>query len=158
MARAILRWLVGAAVMLGLLAMTVAASGCASSGQESSIPPGDEPFRAFGNMTTFADEMVWAAYRYAVSNPQVLQYIPCYCGCGSQGHASNRDCYIKGVAADGSLQYERHAVGCVICIGITRDVMRLEGEGKSLKEIRSYVDATWSRYGPATATPLPPEG
>ena len=31
-------------------------------------------------------------------------------------------------------------------------------EGKSLREIRTYVDATFGDVGPATDTPLPPEG
>ena len=36
---------------------------------------------------------------------------------------------------------------------ITRDVMRMLDEGKSLKDIRNYVEATYSKQGPSTATP-----
>ena len=36
---------------------------------------------------------------------------------------------------------------------ITRDVMRMLDEGKSLKEMRTYVDVKYSRFGPATPTP-----
>ena len=39
---------------------------------------------------------------------------------------------------------------------ITRDVMRMLDQGKSLKEIRAYVDRTYSRFGPSTPTPLVP--
>jgi hypothetical protein len=36
------------------------------------------------------------AYRFAVLNRDVLNYIPCYCGCGeSAGHTSNASCYVK---------------------------------------------------------------
>ena len=35
------------------------------------------------------------AYRFAVLNRQVLQYIPCYCGCIDDGHTSNASCYVK---------------------------------------------------------------
>ena len=31
-------------------------------------------------------------------------------------------------------------------------------EGKSLREIRDYVDATYGKVGPATDTPYPPAG
>ncbi len=36
---------------------------------------------------------------------------------------------------------------------ITRDVMRMLDDGKSVKEIRTYVDTTYSRFGPSTPTP-----
>jgi hypothetical protein len=44
---------------------------------------------------------VQEAYRFAVANPDVLQYMPCYCGCVNQGHTSNKDCYIDAIRADG---------------------------------------------------------
>ena len=40
-------------------------------------------------------EVVRAAYAYAVRRGDVLQYMPCYCGCEKQGHRSNRDCFVK---------------------------------------------------------------
>ena len=40
-----------------------------------------------------------------------------------------------------------------MCINITRDVMRMLDQGKSLKEIRAYVDQTYGRFGPPTPTP-----
>jgi hypothetical protein len=35
------------------------------------------------------------AYRFAIANRDTLRYIPCYCGCGSEGHTSNASCYVK---------------------------------------------------------------
>lgn len=43
-------------------------------------------------------------------------------------------------------------------MGITRDVMRLRGEGKNLRDIRAVIEADWSGAGPGTKTPMPPEG
>jgi hypothetical protein len=41
-------------------------------------------------------------------------------------------------------------------VDITRDVMRLLREGQDLKEIRAYIDAEYSQYGPSTDTqPVP---
>ena len=35
------------------------------------------------------------AYRFAIANRDTLKYIPCYCGCGAEGHTSNASCYFK---------------------------------------------------------------
>jgi hypothetical protein len=41
-------------------------------------------------------EIVRATYAYAARRGDVLQYMPCYCGCERQGHRSNQDCFVKG--------------------------------------------------------------
>jgi hypothetical protein len=92
------------------------------------------------------------AYRFAIANPDTLQKIPCYCGCGAMGHKSNYNCYIKNANTNGQIDFDDHATGCSICVDITRDVMRLQREGKALKDIRAYIDATYSKYGPPTNT------
>jgi hypothetical protein len=40
-----------------------------------------------------APKKISEAYRFAVANRGYLRYIPCYCGCGSDGHTSNASCY-----------------------------------------------------------------
>lgn len=94
------------------------------------------------------------AYRFAVANPEVLSQVPCYCGCGAVGHTSNYDCYVKDVQPSGSIEFDSHALGCSICVDITRDVMRLTQEGKALEDIQTYINRTYSQYGPPT--PLKP--
>ena len=94
-----------------------------------------------------APASVRTAYQFAAANPHVMENIPCYCGCGSIGHASNYDCYVAEVAANGAIRFDGHALGCSICVDITLDAMRLLKEGKSVPEIRAYVDDTYSRYG-----------
>jgi hypothetical protein len=42
-----------------------------------------------------APDEVREAYRFAIANRDTLRYIPCYCGCGEQGHTSNASCYFK---------------------------------------------------------------
>lgn len=39
------------------------------------------------------------AYAYAVEHPEVLRYIPCYCGCGHPdfGHQSNWNCFVRSM-------------------------------------------------------------
>ncbi len=48
------------------------------------------------------DEDTQQAYRFAVDNPRVLQYIPCYCGC-YDAHTSLKDCFVQKVRFDGSV-------------------------------------------------------
>jgi hypothetical protein len=92
---------------------------------------------------------VQQAYQFAVANPDVMQQLPCYCGCGEMGHKSNYACYVSGTDANGKPVYDTHALGCSICVDITQDAMRLLKEGKSVAEIRQYVDATYAKYGPS---------
>ena len=89
------------------------------------------------------------AYQFAAANPDVLTQIPCYCGCGAMGHASNYACYVAGQNEDGSIQYDNHALGCSICVDITLDTMRLIKEGQDVPEIRAYIDTTYAQFGPS---------
>jgi hypothetical protein len=98
---------------------------------------------------------VQAAYDFAATHPDELRKYPCYCGCGSMGHRDNLDCYIKSFDENGLPTYDRHATGCAICVEITSDVMRMRREGQRSTAIRTYIDATYSAYGPTTNTPLP---
>jgi hypothetical protein len=40
-------------------------------------------------------------------------------------------------------------MGCSICVDITVDAMRMLDEGKSMPEIRTFVDQTYSAFGPS---------
>ena len=92
---------------------------------------------------------VQQAYQFAVANPDTLKQFPCYCGCGKMGHTSNYSCYIQDVDGTGKIAYDTHALGCSICVDITQDVMRLQKENKSISEIQTYIDNTYSKYGPS---------
>jgi hypothetical protein len=89
-----------------------------------------------------------AGYRVAMEIPEVLEKMPCYCSCGAIGHESLKHCYIK---ANGS--FEEHASYCDICVNEALDVYMWQKEGVTLKEIRSRIDAKYSRYGESTDTP-----
>ena len=52
---------------------------------------------------------VQEAYRFALANPDVLDVIPCYCGCNGVGHENNRMCYIHSETADGRIVFDSHA-------------------------------------------------
>ncbi len=94
-----------------------------------------------------APSIVQASYQFAAANPDVMKGIPCYCGCGSIGHTSNYSCYVQGVDANGKLSWDDHALGCSLCVNITQDAMRLLKDGKTVPEIKAYVDGTYGKYG-----------
>lgn len=93
--------------------------------------------------------IVQQAYQFNVANPDVMKQIPCYCGCGSMGHTSNYSCYVSSVEVGGKVNYDTHALGCSICVDITQDTMRLLKQGKTVPEIKVYVDQTYAQYGPS---------
>jgi hypothetical protein len=54
-----------------------------------------------------APDEVREAYRFAIANRETLRYIPCYCGCGSEGHTSNASCYVKDSSTPDKLIFDR---------------------------------------------------
>ena len=92
---------------------------------------------------------VQQAYQFAVANPDVLQHLPCYCGCGKMGHTSNYACYVARIDSSGAVAFDAHALGCSICVDITQDAMRLLKQGQSVTDIKQYVDTTYAKYGPS---------
>jgi hypothetical protein len=96
--------------------------------------------------------MAEAAYRYAIDHPNIVKWMPCYCGCGAMGHESNLACYVK---PDGS-GFDEHASYCDICVEITLKTKDLVAQGLSLSEIRQIIDETWGGDYPSTPTALPP--
>jgi len=92
---------------------------------------------------------VQEAYQFNVANPDIMENIPCYCGCENVGHKSNYDCYVSEVDRNGNITFDNHALGCSICVDITQDVMRILKDGKSPQEARAYIDGTYSKYGPS---------
>ena len=56
---------------------------------------------------TKAPANVREAYRFAILNRDTLRYIPCYCGCGSDGHTSNASCYFKDSSAPEQPVFDR---------------------------------------------------
>jgi Protein of unknown function with PCYCGC motif len=51
------------------------------------------------------------AYSWAIAHEPTLRYIPCYCGCGEDGHTSNYSCYVQQVLAGGRVILDPHGFG-----------------------------------------------
>jgi hypothetical protein len=129
-----------------ILLTGLGSSGCSNEAQsELAMYPHDH----LPASVQAAPLVVQRAYQFAAANPDVLDDIPCYCGCGSIGHTSNYACYVAGKDADGQPIFDTHALGCSICVDITNDTMRLMQQGRSGREIRTYIDSAYSKYGPS---------
>lgn len=124
----------------------------ACSGGAQAMDAGNLPMASMDSMPSevkSAPTTVQNAYQFAVANPDVMKQIPCYCGCGNMGHTSNYACYVQDVDAAGAITFDTHALGCSICVDITLDTMRLLKQGKTVPEIKTIVDQTYSQYGPS---------
>jgi hypothetical protein len=159
-------------IYVGLLAASLL-TGCASqdnaqSGQhdhtshQSHAPNGDlqELTASVDQLPSFLnnlDPRITEVYKIAGANRDLLKSIPCYCGCGeSAGHQHNGNCFIKEEKADGSIVWDDHGTRCGVCMEIAVVASKLKQEGKSVKEIRQFIDQAYSQgYAKPTPTPMP---
>jgi len=51
-------------------------------------------------------EFIRAAYAFAARRPDVVRYLPCYCGCEKQGHQSLQFCFVKKRTASGIAEWD----------------------------------------------------
>lgn len=98
-----------------------------------------------------------AAYEFAARHPEVLRYVPCFCGCERHGHGNNEDCFVARREGNGRPVWSPHGIGCGICIDVAREAARLHAAGVSVADIRNAIDRKYkSEYPTSTATPPPP--
>ena len=101
--------------------------------------------------------VIQQVYEFAARHPEVLQYVPCYCGCEREGHTANHSCFVKSRAADGRvLEWDTHGLGCAICLDVGREAMALFNSGLKPLAIREAIDKKYgSRFPSSTPTPRP---
>jgi len=73
------------------------------------LPPLNAAAVAAGSRSV---ETVRSAYEFAARHPEVLSYVPCFCGCQTAGHKHNADCFVAGRTSDGTVtSWDYHGVG-----------------------------------------------
>ncbi len=128
------------------LLVLIFTAGCGSDDKQFTLDMA--PLAEMPREVQQAPEAVRESYQFALANSEILERLPCYCGCGGMGHTSNYSCYANR-NADGTVRFDGHALGCSICVDITLDAMRMLKSGRELSQIRAYVDAEYSKYGPS---------
>ncbi len=104
-------------------------------------------------------EVITAAYRFAAEHPEILTYVPCFCGCERGGHRGNEDCFVKARAANGDVtEWEDHGMECNVCLDVAQQAMQMHASGASVRDIRAAVEAKWAAQATNhTPTPEPPK-
>lgn len=143
-----------AIILLSGIAYAVFSGGSTTAGEPKiqKTPDSKLKFPSY----VYTNPLTLKAYTYAALHPEILEQIPCYCGCvnhGSEGseyrpHRFNRDCFINDKG-----EYDSHAAYCDICIGIAIKVQDYLASGMTLKEARTKIDAEYSLKGEGTKTP-----
>jgi len=102
--------------------------------------------------------VVQQVYEFAARHPEVLNYIPCYCGCEREGHKANHDCFVRSRAANGRIvEWDTHGLGCAVCLDVGRKAMTMFNQGMSVGAIRTAIEREYESRTPShTPTPLPP--
>jgi hypothetical protein len=120
---------------------------------QQNLPPLQFP----GYPTPRSPEVVRAAYTFAAEHPEVLSYVPCFCGCERSGHRGNEDCFVRERAVNGDvIAWEDHGMECAVCLDVADRSRQLFAEGKSVSEIRATVEREWAGKMPShTPTPVP---
>ena len=103
-------------------------------------------------------EVVTAAYQFAAEHPEVLSYVPCFCGCDRAGHTGNSDCFVKSRAANGDvIDWDEHGVECTVCIDVANRSRQMHSSGASVRDIRAAIDKEFGAMSQTrTPTPHPP--
>src|SRR5215211_8203794 len=86
-------------LLIGLIALTILP---ACSSQSSDVHLDMTSMDKMPAEIQSAPVTVQEAYQFASANPDVMKNIPCYCGCGNVGHASNYSCYVSKVDEKGN--------------------------------------------------------
>ena len=102
-------------------------------------------------------DVVRATYDFAAQHPEILSYVPCFCGCGSQGHKANESCFVARRDPKGNvLEWDTHGFGCTICVDVAREAMQLYSSGADVRSIRAAIERKWTPGNEAGKTPTPP--
>jgi len=102
--------------------------------------------------------VVREAYLFAAEHPEILSYVPCFCGCERGGHQGNHDCFVANRDQKGDVTaWEPHGLECTVCIDVATEARQLYASGANVREIRAAVEKKWAGFnGGHTPTPAAP--
>jgi hypothetical protein len=116
--------------------------------QQANLPP--IPFQV-GYTPPRSNQVIAAAYQFAAEHPEILSYVPCFCGCERSGHQGNHDCFVKERAPNGDVvAWDPHGVDCAVCIDVATRSRQMHAAGASARDIRAAVDKEFGAMYPTS--------
>jgi len=142
--------------------LLILSTACSGTGKETHgthrMPNGDlrEETGSAAILPSFLDgqqKIVRQVYQLAAQNAELLEWIPCYCGCGeSAGHRNNLNCFIHEIRDDETVVWDDHGTRCQVCLEIAVLSVQMERQGMPVQDIRQAID---DKYGEGYAAPTP---
>ena len=122
---------------------------------QANLPPLQFP----GHPMSRSPEVMRATYQFAAEHPEILSYVPCFCGCERSGHRGNEDCFVQARDVNGDvIEWNDHGMECAVCLDVANRSMQMHASGASVRDIRATIDKEWApRSTNHTPTPLPPQ-
>jgi hypothetical protein len=121
---------------------------------QSNLPP--LPFQAYAPPRP--PEVVRADYIFAAEHPEILSYVPCFCGCERAGHRGNEDCFVARRDDRGDVtEWEPHGLDCAVCLDVATEARQMFTSGASARDIRAAIEKKWAGQPNHTPTALPPK-
>ena len=100
-----------------------------------------------------------ATFEFAARHPEVMKYIPCFCGCNRGGHKDNHDCFVSGRDAAGKVKsWEPHALECQVCVEVAHQTLQMYNSGATVFAIREAIEKKYAGAPNHTPTPMPKRG
>lgn len=102
-------------------------------------------------------EQMQIIYQAAAQHQEVLEYIPCYCGCAESGdHKDSYACFVYDYKENGEVMWDDHGTRCGVCLETAAESIIQYKDGKSISEIREYIDEKYKEgYAEPTPTKMP---
>jgi hypothetical protein len=150
--------------LAAILAVCTMAQSASSQQSKTTVPaPGGLPVLRLPaidpRLLPRPPEVIQAVYRYAAEHPEVLRYVPCFCGCNEMGHRSSEDCFVKNRSKAGAVtEWNEHGIACAMCIAVAERAKTMCESGASLSDVRADIEKRYGHItGLRTETPLPPK-
>ena len=108
--------------------------------ERTPTPPGDAampPLQLQANLIPRDPALIRDVYLFAARHPEVLEYVPCFCGT---------------VRA-----WEEHGMACIACVDVGRTAMQMYASGARVTDIRAEIERQYAGSPLHTPTPAPPE-
>lgn len=89
--------------------------------------------------------MLRTAFEFAARHPEVMHYVPCFCGCERMGHSNNHDCFVSSRNPAGNVTgWEPHGVICEICIDVANQTAQMFNSGAPISAIREAIEKKYA--------------